>query len=41
MEIIAERVQNGLRTVVPGEELFHGYIASGIHWFPLAERAQK
>jgi hypothetical protein len=38
MEIIAERVQNGLRAVVPGEKLFHGNIASGFHRFPLAER---
>jgi hypothetical protein len=38
MEIIAERVQNGLRAVVPGKKLFHGNIASGFHRFPLAER---
>src|ERR1017187_2250264 len=41
MEIIAERVQNRLRTVVPGEKLLHGNIASGFHRFPLAERAKN
>jgi hypothetical protein len=41
MEIIAERVQNGLRAVVPGEKLLHGNIASGFHRFPLAEWAKN
>jgi hypothetical protein len=41
MEVIAERVQNGLRAVVPGEKLFHGNIASGFHGFPPAERAKN
>jgi hypothetical protein len=41
MEVIAERVQNGLRAIVPGEKLFHGNIASGFHRFSLAERGQK
>jgi hypothetical protein len=41
MEIIAERVQNRLRTVVPGEKLLHGNIASGFHRFPLDERAKN
>jgi hypothetical protein len=41
MEIIAERVQNGLRTVVPGEELLHGNVASGFHRFSIAERVKN
>ena len=41
MEIIAERVQNRLRTVIPGEILLHGNIASGFHRFPFAERAKN
>jgi hypothetical protein len=40
-ENIAERVQNRLRTVVPGEKLLYGNIASGFHRFPDAERAKN
>jgi hypothetical protein len=41
IEVIAERVQNGLRTVVPGKKFFHGNIASDFHRLSLAERGQK
>jgi hypothetical protein len=41
MEIIAERVQNRLGTVVPGKKLFHGNITSGFHRLLLGEQNQK